>query len=224
MSQGIYLITSPNKSLYIGLSTNIEQRWEDYHKYKCALQRRLYNNFKKYGVENHKFEVIVSLEDYATIDELNFWERQMELYYRACGCELLNIRECGGATGKMADSSKELIRQSRLGPKHFNWGRVYSQEERLKFGQPGERNPMYGKKHTEETKQKQSECKRGKYVGDKNPFARAILQYKLTGEFIKEWNCINVAARELNINRNTIGKCCRGEFKQGRGFVWKYKE
>lgn len=34
---------------------------------------------------------------------------------------------------------------------------------------PGEKNPFYGKKHTQESKKKMSEMKKGKYKGDKNP-------------------------------------------------------
>ena len=47
---GIYKITSPTNKIYIGQSTNIENRWNDYYKMiRCKRQTRLYNSLKKYG-------------------------------------------------------------------------------------------------------------------------------------------------------------------------------
>ena len=55
---GIYKITSPSNKVYIGSSNNIQRRFLNYKYYQCKQQIRLYNSLKKYGVENHKFEII----------------------------------------------------------------------------------------------------------------------------------------------------------------------
>jgi group I intron endonuclease len=58
---GIYKITSPKNKIYIGQSVNIKKRFIQYknlHK-SIKAQSKLYRSFKKYGVENHKFEVLV---------------------------------------------------------------------------------------------------------------------------------------------------------------------
>lgn len=55
---GIYKIISPNGKIYIGQSIDIIRRWATYKKYRCSSQPKLYNSFKKYGVENHNFEII----------------------------------------------------------------------------------------------------------------------------------------------------------------------
>lgn len=53
----------------------------------------------------------------------------------------------------------------------------------------------------------------------------AILQFDLLGNFIKEYDGIIDATRELKKNSSTsIMKCCKGKYKQAYGFVWKYKE
>lgn len=55
---GVYKITSPSGKIYIGSSSDIEQRFYNYRRLHCGSQRRLYYSFLKYGVENHKFEII----------------------------------------------------------------------------------------------------------------------------------------------------------------------
>lgn len=78
-----------------------------------------------------------------------------------------------------------------------------------------------GNHHTEETKTKMSEAKNG----EKHPLARTVYQiHKVTGIIIREWKCISVAARTLNINRNCINGCCQGKRKSAGGFIWKYAD
>ena len=55
---GVYLITSPVGKKYVGCSVAIYKRWNEYKKLRCKKQRKLYHSFLKYGVENHKFEII----------------------------------------------------------------------------------------------------------------------------------------------------------------------
>ncbi len=56
---GIYKIISPNNRIYVGLSTSIYDRWNSYN-YLCnsKSQKLLNKSFSKYGVNNHKFEII----------------------------------------------------------------------------------------------------------------------------------------------------------------------
>ena len=58
MSIGIYKITNPEGKIYIGQSINIEKRWKGYKNFHCKGQHKLYNSLKKYGPENHTFEII----------------------------------------------------------------------------------------------------------------------------------------------------------------------
>ena len=54
----IYKITSPKNKVYVGSTINIKKRFNSYRNLKCKTQVRLYRSFIKYGVENHKFEII----------------------------------------------------------------------------------------------------------------------------------------------------------------------
>lgn len=70
--------------------------------------------------------------------------------------------------------------------------------------------------------------KRGgaKISGSKSYNAKCVIQLSLEGEFIKEWNCINDAARELGISTSGIVNCCKHNRNRNSagGFKWIYKE
>jgi group I intron endonuclease len=55
---GIYKITSPSGKIYIGQSTNIENRFNSYRILDCKKQIKLYNSLKKYGWDNHIKEIV----------------------------------------------------------------------------------------------------------------------------------------------------------------------
>lgn len=80
---GIYKITSPSKKIYIGQSTNIEKRFYTYKLLHCKKQPFLFNSLKKYGAENHIFEVI----EFCEVEKLNERERYWQDFY--------NVLECG---------------------------------------------------------------------------------------------------------------------------------
>ena len=54
---------------------------------------------------------------------------------------------------------------------------------------------------------------------------KAVLQYSLDGEFIKEWPNAYAASHGLGMNINgDIGLVCKGKKKSAGGFIWKYKK
>lgn len=53
---------------------------------------------------------------------------------------------------------------------------------------------------------------------------KIVLQYGLSGNFIKEWLGLDVIQRETRINKSNIANCCRGISKSAGGYIWKYKE
>lgn len=84
---GIYKITNPNDRVYIGQSNNIERRFKEYNNLNnCKGQIVLYRSFLKYGIINHKFEILESCD----INELNIKERYWQEYYNVLGKNGLN--------------------------------------------------------------------------------------------------------------------------------------
>lgn len=56
-----------------------------------------------------------------------------------------------------------------------------------------------------------------------NSIRKKVLQYDKSGNFIKEYPGISIAARETQTHRQDIGKVCLGKLKSANGFIWKYK-
>ena len=58
-----------------------------------------------------------------------------------------------------------------------------------------------------------------------NSFNKAVLQYTIDGDFVKEWPSATAASHGLGMNINGgIGEVCKGKKKTAGGFIWKYKE
>lgn len=81
----------------------------------------------------------------------------------------------------------------------------------------GNRNKKIGekssqRKHTKETKEKISVA-----------LSKAILQYDLKGNFIKEWRNGYMAQKVLNISYSNINECCNNKRKTAGGYIWRFK-
>lgn len=211
---GIYKIVSPSESIYIGQSWDIETRLK---KYKCSFgkgQPRLYNSFKKYGIEAHLFIVECELPDSISQKELDekevfFWNKYKEL-----GKNMLNVREPGNG-GKMSEESKLKISMANKGRKHFSMFRPCSEETKRKISISNK-----GKKISLEHRKAIS----NKNLGNITHY-KSIEQYSLNGEFIREFISISEAERYIKkkgANAN-ISACCKGRLKNAYKFIWKYK-
>ena len=151
---GISIIRNKvNGKVYIGQSWNIKSRIADHKRNlknnKCGnihLQRA----YNKYGVENFEFEVLADLSYIKMLNKdvaqivLDENEKYWIDYFGGKDCnDNYNIREGG-------------------------WGGTYSEEHKIKMSKlkqgkfSGELNPMYGKHHSEYTKQLISKNRKGK--------------------------------------------------------------
>lgn len=93
--------------------------------------------------------------------------------------------------------------------------------ETLKGKYSGEKNPFYGKTHTEETKLIISE--KGKLRPIDTYFQISVLQLnKQTGEIINKFPSIS-SAENLN-NINNISASCTGKQKTAGGYLWIYEK
>jgi group I intron endonuclease len=165
---GVYKITSPSGKVYIGSSKDIYDRWKTYKKVNCKKQTKLYNSLKKYGFENHKFEV---LGIYLKEDLLN-WEHLWCLEYDACSKNNLNCISPKFYADKCIISEETKLRRKKKGE-----NRVVSLETRKKmslslkkrYEDPNERlktslamKKIKPRKHSQETKLKMSLAHKGK--------------------------------------------------------------
>lgn len=140
---GIYKITSPTGKVYVGQSTKIEQRFQYYEKLNCTQQVKLLRSLQKYTPEKHIFEIIEECKS----TELNEKERSWQEYYNVLDSKAgLNLRytKVGDRSGLMSEETKDRMSDSKK----------------------GEKNYMFGKKHSEETKKKISEKRKGYKVSE----------------------------------------------------------
>ena len=52
--------------------------------------------------------------------------------------------------------------------------------------------------------------------------SKKILQFTKSGKFIKEWQSMSEASKQLKINCGNICSCCNGIRKYTGGYVWEY--
>ena len=57
-----------------------------------------------------------------------------------------------------------------------------------------------------------------------HPCSKKVNQYKLNGDFIKQWNCISTVNKELGILVTSICNCCNGRSKKAGNYIWRYAD
>ena len=110
MSIGIYKITSPTNKIYIGQSINIERRYKEYSKSNCKNQTKLFLSLKKYGFENHKFEIV----EECNVSFLEERETYWKLFYKVLEVPSLCCR-IDGKFGYLSQETKDKISKGLLG-------------------------------------------------------------------------------------------------------------
>jgi group I intron endonuclease len=150
---GIYCITSPSGKIYIGSSNNIKRRWNSYKGLRCKGQKHLYSSFKKHGVENHTFEVVLDCTTEELLDKeqmyLNFFKPE------------LNINPIAGRppSRKGKRNSEETKKKMSAAKK----GKLASEESKLKMSVA-----QKGRTVTEETRAKISATLKGKPLSEEH--------------------------------------------------------
>ncbi len=116
---GIYKIVNPLNKIYIGQSINIERRFKEYQKHQqiTTIGRKLFNSIKKYGCDNHQFEIIEECK----LEQLNERELYWGLKFNVLGNNGLNLR-LGDANGLCSNETKQKIGKGNLGKLKPNSG------------------------------------------------------------------------------------------------------
>ena len=177
--------------------------------------------FKKYGKD--KFYTTV-LEWCETKEELCEAEKKWIAYYREHGQKLYNVAD-GGDGGNVVDW-KSLSEERR---KEIN--------KKNSDSHKGEKNPFWGKKHSEETKRLIKENSKNDrfpielmaYKEHQRSKLPKVAQLdKETGELIKVWDNWCDASKAVSPNNRCgyahIGECCKHKKKSAYGFRWEYAE
>ena len=222
MGEGNYTVykhTAPNGKVYIGITCqSVLARWgKDGNGYKSGHFR---NAIKKYGWKNIKHDIIATG---LTEEEATIAERKLIKRYHSRDPEKGYNELAGGGIGwrgmTHTDEAKEKIRQSKL----------------------GEKNPMFGKKHTQEwiemirkinshPKSEETIEKMRIAQSNRSEETRKKLsdsQKKLPIRCIEtgvEYSGISIAARAIGVCTANLCACLHGRRHTCGGYHWEVIE
>lgn len=228
-----YKHTAPNGKVYIGITS---QKPKD--RFKNGKGYYHNEHFKRailsYGWENIEHEI---LADGLTRDEAVREEKRLIALYGATDAALgYNLMTGGDGIGTHSKATREKLRQISTGKiksaetiekmRIASTGHTLPQEskDRLREKRIGDKNPFYGRQHSEESKHLIKEHS-ADFNGEKSVNAKRVRQYDLSGNLIREFGAISTAAIENNIpNPYNISACCRGKLHTAYGYRWQYAE
>lgn len=204
----VYLHTFPNNKVYVGITCqSVNKRWRNGKGYK-NVQHKIVNAINKYGWDNVKHEILFTN---LTKEEAEQKEIELIRKYNSTNSNYgYNIENGGNCCGT---HSEETLKKMSLS----NKGRFAN-----------EKNPFYGKKHSEKTRKLLSDIKKGTKISEetKRKIANSnkikIVQFSKNNKLIKIWSSSKDAGDFLGIYSTTITACCKGKRKSAGNYIWKY--
>lgn len=230
-----------NNKKYFGItSQNPEERWKNGKGYN-KTQSYFYNAINKYTWDGFEHEIIEN-----GLTEIEAKNKEIELialYKTNCNRYYnptygYNMTDGGdGASGRIhTPEARQKIGQSSL--KMWKNPEI---REKLILKRTGENSCNYGKIFSDDTRQKISESRRGKCMGEENGFygkhhseetKEYLRQVKVKIPVVSEigiFESVRAAARYINGRSSHISECCRGKRKtegvnaaNGERLHWKY--
>ena len=201
---GIYKITNPKGRVYVGQSVDIERRFGYYKGVQNkAYQVRLNSSFSKYGIDNHKFEILEECE----VSELNDKERYYQDLYDVLGSKGLNCRltTSSDKSGVLSIETRTKLsrkpsEETRAKLRIACIDRVFSKETRLKISQANK-----GKTRTETQKENHS---------------RRLMKTVLCTETGVFYDSAMEVADTYNLNYSTLKNRLNGRAKNNTNFMY----
>ena len=214
----IYCYTNKiNGKKYVGQTADFLKRYKEHINDSYNMNKKYGYNLpfhcaiRKYGIENFEIEILKeNLKDY---EEMDYWERYYikEFDLLVKNGKGYNLSDGGGNGNKFAGKTEEEMQE--IG-------------KRISEAHKGEKSPMYGKKHSEETRAKMSE-NHADFKGEKHPKAKRVIQIDITTKtIIKVWNYAKEISDNLDIKYVTLKYYLQGRAKthEYAGYLWYYED
>jgi len=200
---------------------------------RCNTQKVLLNSLKKYGVDNHAFEII----EECAFEDLNIRERYWQEYYNSLAPNGLNsiLTEYDNIPRVVSKSTSIKLSESKLGNKNPMYGtkktdaqkeylslkfkgRVFTDEWKDKILASKIKSGKYkhGKPMSEETKQMLKLALIEKFSGFNNTRSRIVLDVE-TGIFYYNVNDVSLYN---NIHKETLRAMLKGRIKNKTKFIF----
>lgn len=219
----IYTLTDPitNQIRYIGKTVNLKRRYTSHSSIKENIKENTHRSKWVLSLLNKGLKPIMHVIDQTNHD----WQKLEKFYiqkYKNEGFDLCNLT-LGGDGGTGHSKYKEFI--------------IYQ------FDKNGQlinefQNTKIAAKQSNTSFENIKRCIRGTYKTaggfywskeknfkskNRNHNAKYVYQYDLNGNFIKKFNSVYEAAKETNIQRNSIKNCCHGKQKRAGKYQWKFE-
>lgn len=214
---GIYKITNSKGAIYVGQAVNIERRETDYARAGCKSQIKIYNSIKKYGWNDHAFEILICCERY----ELNKYERLLGLQYDVLSKENLNLNlPADGELPKLV--SKETRLKQSIGAKgnQKRLGVILSEEIKDKIS-----NSLKGRKLSEEHKLNMSIGLTGRKVSELtvNKLKERVSKKVINIVTLEIYDSLKQVSELINFNYYTLRSQlngCQGRVKNKSDYMY----
>lgn len=215
----IYEHISPSGKVYVGQTTNIEQRWRGKgHKYLDKTKKGQYvhryfaHALLKYGWENFEHKIIL---EGISKSEADYAEKYLIRWYKIHGLSY-NITDGGeGSLGlKFSKETRKQISERMLANNPFKGKPRTERQKQLS------REKMLGRKASKETRAKMSKAQFGMVRPWKHKEVFAFDKH--TGQFIRKYESVTSAAKELNLTTSGISNAATGKCPSMGGFIWSY--
>jgi group I intron endonuclease len=221
---GIYKITNPKGKIYIGQSTDIENRIYKGHKYNVGSGKKLKNSLSKYGFKNHKIEILeeCSIEDLT--ERETYWILQYNSYKNG-----LNSTKKGGFEGYRDANWKEKHHEGLKGRKGYWEGKQRPNHSKLLK----ESGSGLSYKRTQEHKDALSHMmkevwrEKGKEIGEKisqNKMGKGTKSI-ICIETNEIFNSIKECSEKMNISKGCICSFVKGKYPYPtlKGYTFAYQ-
>lgn len=213
----VYCHVSPCDKIYFGITgTTTKKRWNSGHGY--CRNERFFEDIVKYGWDN--FEHIIIKKDMMREDALSL-EVELIKVYNSTNEDVGYNLTSGGTSYSHSQFTKDKLSELFSGKGNPMYGRRGKRgKDSHWFGTSG---PMFGKEHSDETKDKISKSRLGKFNGDKNPSAVSV-RCVTTG---KEFGTLKEAGKYYSTAPCNISSACRGKIGSsgklnGESLEWEY--
>lgn len=171
----VYKITNTiNTKVYIGITDNLEQRWQQHKKdAKSKLSRPLYRAMKKYGIDNFTITPICST---LTREDLGTVEQQLIAEHNTMTPNGYNLTSGGERSWAFSEDTKKKISNTKKGMVGTFTGQSHTEETRQKISNTMKKRVPWnkGKKglqtHSKETRQKISNAQKGNIPWNKGKY------------------------------------------------------
>ena len=220
-------VNKVNGKIYIGQtkSENLNRRWNtDGSGYKTNTH--FWNAIQKYGWDN--FNHVVLVED-LSLEEANLIEEELIKKYDSTNPKKGYNLRFGGNNSSFSEETinkfKEIRKGTQRGELNNFYGRRHSEETKQKLRENHLNRPAYfkGHKHSTDSKKKISESKKGIPLSDRTSNAKSVVQYSNENDCIKVWTCIMDAVRFFGGSTTShIVACCKGKRNKAFGYKWRY--